>query len=288
MALAQAAPGPNVLFVGLLGWNVGLNAGGYGLALLGLVITLGGMLVPSSLLMYMTANWGHRNRDMRAVRAFKQGMAPIVVGLMIATAWLLSAAHTDPRRDAALWALTALAAWFSGAPASTCSGCSPPARCSAHSASSDSTRTSRNPHAIQTPRPLRPAHLPADVRRQRVRLDGRRAHVVLAAGRLAGCRLQRGRHRRRLLDLGAGPYRRRVRDRDRQVAAGQRQAGARRAGDQGRQADGATARACGRPTSVRRSRLRCGACRPTTSISTSRTTTTRTPRWKTRWAPSPN
>jgi chromate transporter len=37
-------------------------------------------------------------------------MAPIVVGLMIATAWLLSAAHTDPRRDAALWALTALAA----------------------------------------------------------------------------------------------------------------------------------------------------------------------------------
>ena len=110
MALAQAAPGPNVLFVGLLGWNVGLNAGGYGLALLGLVVTLGGMLVPSSLLMYMTANWGHRNRDMRAVRAFKQGMAPIVVGLMIATAWLLSAAHTDPRRDAALWALTALAA----------------------------------------------------------------------------------------------------------------------------------------------------------------------------------
>ncbi|MBL8337355.1 MAG: chromate transporter, partial [Rhodoferax sp.] len=60
--------------------------------------------------MYMTANWGHRNRDMRAVRAFKQGMAPIVVGLMIATAWLLSAAHTDPWRDAALWALTALAA----------------------------------------------------------------------------------------------------------------------------------------------------------------------------------
>ena len=28
IALAQAAPGPNVLFVGLVGWNVGLNAGG--------------------------------------------------------------------------------------------------------------------------------------------------------------------------------------------------------------------------------------------------------------------
>ena len=27
VALAQAAPGPNILFVALLGWNVGLNAG---------------------------------------------------------------------------------------------------------------------------------------------------------------------------------------------------------------------------------------------------------------------
>jgi chromate transporter len=25
--LAQAAPGPNVLFVALMGWNVGMNAG---------------------------------------------------------------------------------------------------------------------------------------------------------------------------------------------------------------------------------------------------------------------
>ncbi len=28
VALAQAAPGPNVLFIALLGWNVGMNAGG--------------------------------------------------------------------------------------------------------------------------------------------------------------------------------------------------------------------------------------------------------------------
>ena len=28
VAIAQAAPGPNVLFVALMGWNVGLNAGG--------------------------------------------------------------------------------------------------------------------------------------------------------------------------------------------------------------------------------------------------------------------
>lgn len=28
IAIAQAAPGPNVLFIALLGWNLGLNAGG--------------------------------------------------------------------------------------------------------------------------------------------------------------------------------------------------------------------------------------------------------------------
>ena len=32
IALSQAAPGPNVLFVALLGWNVGVNAGGPGMA----------------------------------------------------------------------------------------------------------------------------------------------------------------------------------------------------------------------------------------------------------------
>lgn len=30
IAIAQAAPGPNVLFIALLGWNVGVNAGGPG------------------------------------------------------------------------------------------------------------------------------------------------------------------------------------------------------------------------------------------------------------------
>jgi chromate transporter len=68
------------------------------------------MLIPSSLLMFLTARWGHRNRDLRAVRAFKQGMAPIVVGLMVATAWLLTSAHTDPLRDWPLWTLTLIAA----------------------------------------------------------------------------------------------------------------------------------------------------------------------------------
>jgi chromate transporter len=118
IALAQAAPGPNVLFVALMGWNVGLNAGGglsaglpaITLALLGVLVTMAGIMLPSSVLTYTATRWAHRNRDMRAVRAFKTGMAPIVIALLIATGWLLSAAHNVPSRDWPLWALTAVSA----------------------------------------------------------------------------------------------------------------------------------------------------------------------------------
>ncbi|MCB4365317.1 chromate transporter [Hydrogenophaga taeniospiralis] len=118
IALSQAAPGPNVLFVALLGWNVGLNAGGgpsagwlaWALALLGVLVTLVAIMLPSSILTYTATQWGHRNRELRAVRAFKAGMAPIVIALLIATGWLLSAAHNQPARDWPLWLLTAAAA----------------------------------------------------------------------------------------------------------------------------------------------------------------------------------
>ena len=117
VAIAQAAPGPNVLFVALMGWNVGLNAGGgaaagwraYGLAGAGAFVTMLGMLLPSGVLTYTATRWAHRNRTRRSVRAFKAGMAPIVIGLLLVTGWLLTAAHDQPARDWRLWLLTAVA-----------------------------------------------------------------------------------------------------------------------------------------------------------------------------------
>lgn len=109
ISVAQAAPGPNVLFVALMGWNVGLNAGSAWYGLLGVLLTMGGILLPSTCLTYAAAQWGHRNRELRAVRAFKQGMAPIVVGLVLSTGWLLAATHSDPARDWPLWLLMLVA-----------------------------------------------------------------------------------------------------------------------------------------------------------------------------------
>lgn len=114
IALAQSAPGPNVLFVGLMGWNVGLNAGAglgggwitVGLSSLGLVLSLLGIMLPSSILTYTTTRWAHQHRDNRAVKAFKLGMAPLVIALLISTAWLLTASHNQAERDWPLWLLT--------------------------------------------------------------------------------------------------------------------------------------------------------------------------------------
>lgn len=108
IAIAQAAPGPNVLFVALLGWNVGINAGGTVSGLLAAALAMFGMLLPSTTLSYFAARWGHRNRQLRAVRAFKLGLAPIVIALMLATGWLMASAHGNPREDWRLWLLTAL------------------------------------------------------------------------------------------------------------------------------------------------------------------------------------
>ena len=110
ITIAQAAPGPNVLFVALLGWNVGLNAGGIALGLLGALLSLSGVLIPSTALTYAAAQWGHRNRELRAVRAFKQGLAPIVVALLIATGWILASANGRTLNEWPVWLLTATAA----------------------------------------------------------------------------------------------------------------------------------------------------------------------------------
>lgn len=105
IALAQAAPGPNVLFVALMGWKVGLNAGSYSAAVLGVAVTMTGIMLPSTTLTYLASQWLHRNRELRGVRAFKQGMSPVVVGMLVATGIILATANAGTIEHWPLWAL---------------------------------------------------------------------------------------------------------------------------------------------------------------------------------------
>jgi len=106
IALAQAAPGPNVLFVALMGWHLGMNTGSLAAAFAGVAATMIGIMLPSTVFTYQVAQWGHRNRGLRAVRAFRLGMAPLVIGMLLATSWLLATAGPD-RSGWPLWLLAA-------------------------------------------------------------------------------------------------------------------------------------------------------------------------------------
>ena len=115
IAIAQSAPGPNILFVALMGWNVGLNDGSPWHGLLALSVILGAMTLPSSLLTCVATRWLHRNRDKLGVKAFKQGMGPIVIALLLATAWILASANPNYRTDWPIWLVTlatALLVWL--------------------------------------------------------------------------------------------------------------------------------------------------------------------------------
>lgn len=101
VALAQAAPGPNVLFVAVLGWNV---AGAPGAA-----AALAGIMLPSTTLTLWATRYSGRRKDSRAVRAVGAGLAPLTIALLLATGWVL----TDPARGSprlmALVAITVVA-----------------------------------------------------------------------------------------------------------------------------------------------------------------------------------
>lgn len=83
VAIAQAAPGPNLLFVVLVGWS---TAG-----VPGVLVTMSGLLLPSSLLALAAGRYSRRNAQALWVRAFTAGLAPLTVGLLLSTGWVLTA-----------------------------------------------------------------------------------------------------------------------------------------------------------------------------------------------------
>jgi chromate transporter len=82
IAIAQASPGPNILFVAVMGFQAA--------GLVGTAATMFGILLPSTTLALAVARFGRSREDWLAVRAFKQGMAPLTIALMLSAAWVLT------------------------------------------------------------------------------------------------------------------------------------------------------------------------------------------------------
>jgi chromate transporter len=98
-AIAQAAPGPNIVVATLLGWYVA------GLA--GALVTTAAICVPSSLLAYAVSGIWHRFRGAPWRAAVQNGMAPVTIGLVLATAYILARAADHGWTTAAVTAAAA-------------------------------------------------------------------------------------------------------------------------------------------------------------------------------------
>ena len=83
-ALAQAAPGPNTLFVSLLGWRVA--------GLLGGILTTLVFVLPSLVLAGLIARGWSRWSDSAWFALLRQGLIPLTVGLLASSAILLTQA----------------------------------------------------------------------------------------------------------------------------------------------------------------------------------------------------
>lgn len=97
-ALAQAAPGPNMMFVTLVGWQLAGWAGA-------IVATLA-IVGPPILLTMGATRLNARNPDAPLGRAIRGGLGPIAIGLTLSSGWILAQSADHSERTALLTLLT--------------------------------------------------------------------------------------------------------------------------------------------------------------------------------------
>jgi chromate transporter len=101
-AIANVAPGPNLLIVTLIGWQVAGVAGA--------LVTTAAFIVPTSCLTYALFGLWNRFRDAPWRRPVQNGLSAVTVGLIAASALLLSqAAANSPATVAILLGTAAFA-----------------------------------------------------------------------------------------------------------------------------------------------------------------------------------
>jgi chromate transporter len=93
IALAQAAPGPNVLFVTVMGYQIA--------GLPGALATTLGLTMPALVFPMIVSRLGRLPQFNRGLNAFQRGLGPVALGLMAATAFLLARAAPGAWKGAA-------------------------------------------------------------------------------------------------------------------------------------------------------------------------------------------
>ncbi len=81
-AIAQAAPGPNVLVTALIGWKVAGFVGG--------MVALGAFCGPAAVLAYSIGGYWDRMRDAPWRKVLQRALVPISVGFIVSGGYVLA------------------------------------------------------------------------------------------------------------------------------------------------------------------------------------------------------
>jgi len=103
-ALAQLAPGPNVMVVSLMGWHVA------GIA--GLLVATAAMTGPPCLLAFGMSRLMRRAGQSRWLAVVKDGLVPLAIGMILASGWIMaSSSESGPMSLGITAAATAFVAF---------------------------------------------------------------------------------------------------------------------------------------------------------------------------------
>ena len=98
IALAQAAPGPNMLFVTVMGWQIA--------GVPGALATTLGLSLPALVFPMLVSRASRLPQFSRLLKALQRGLGPVALGLMAATSFLLLRAAPGVWKGAAIIAVT--------------------------------------------------------------------------------------------------------------------------------------------------------------------------------------
>jgi chromate transporter len=93
-AMAQASPGPNFLYVSIIGWQVA--------GWTGALAASAAVVLPPAMICYAVIRIGSGGASPRLQQAFRAGLIPLSAGLMLSGAWVLTLTVDDTWRAALL------------------------------------------------------------------------------------------------------------------------------------------------------------------------------------------
>lgn len=108
IALAQAAPGPNILFITVMGWQIA--------GLPGALATTLGIAAPALVFPFVISRLGRLKQFDRLIKSLQRGLGPVALGLMASTSFLLVRQAPGVWIGAAMIAATVLVLAFTRVP----------------------------------------------------------------------------------------------------------------------------------------------------------------------------